>query len=204
VINFKRPALLTVSQRPASVDDPPPSSRLCLKYLCMKRLTQFTAILLAAHSLKAQENPATSLRDPQTARPLKSSEIQRFGPKSGQFRYDARLIRAAEIAAARACKTSTRRCWRSVKNALLAAEAIDTRPDTVFAKQAALELVAEYGFRKLAVKSPYDAPIGAVLVYGGRGAGHVEFRTRNGFVSDFFATKPSSRPFLGAFVKPAS
>jgi hypothetical protein len=175
----------------------------------MKRFAQVAAILLAGHSLEARDvrnadpAPATSLRDSQNARPLESNEVRRFGPKSGQFRYDSRMIRAAEIAAARARKTSSRRCWRSVKDALLAAEAIATRPDTAYAKQAALELVAEYGFKKLALKCPYEAPIGAVLVYGGRGAGHVEFRTRTGFVSDFFSQKPSKRPFLGAYVKPA-
>ena len=28
-------------------------------------------------------------------------------------------------------------------------------------------------------------PLGSVLVYGGKGAGHVELRTAKGFVSDF-------------------
>ena len=52
------------------------------------------------------------------------------------------------------------------------------------------------------MRDPYRAPIGSVLVYGGRGAGHVEIRTKNGFVSDFVSKKPSERPFLGAYVLP--
>jgi hypothetical protein len=71
------------------------------------------------------------------------------------------------------------------------------------AKQAGSELTNEYGFKKLNLKNPYKAPIGAVLVYGGRGAGHVEIRTSDGFVSDYFSTKPRlGRPFLGAYVLP--
>jgi hypothetical protein len=46
------------------------------------------------------------------------------------------------------------------------------------------------------------APVGSVLVYGGRGAGHVEFRTKQGFVSDFSTPNPSKRPLIGVYVKP--
>ena len=43
-----------------------------------------------------------------------------------------------------------------------------------------------YGFKKLPVSNPYEAPVGSVLVYGAkRAAGHVEIRTETGFVSDF-------------------
>lgn len=136
------------------------------------------------------------------ARKLDTAEVTHFGPQAGRFRYDERMIRASEIARSRARKHSTKKCWRSVKDALLAAKALPTRPDTLYAKQAANELSREYGYKRLSVRDPYRAPIGAVLVYGGRGAGHVELRTRSGFVSDFFSAKPSSRPFLGAFVKP--
>jgi hypothetical protein len=47
-----------------------------------------------------------------------------------------------------------------------------------------------------------QAPVGAVLVYGGADAGHVEIRTATGFVSDFISRTPYPRPFLGAYVKP--
>src|SRR6185503_15081013 len=111
-------------------------------------------------------------------------------------------IKAAEIAASRARKHSTKRCWRYVKDALLAADMVDSRPTTVYAKQAASELTKEHGFEKIGEKNPYKAPLGSVLVYGGRGAGHVEIRTARGFVSDFESRRPSSRPLLGVFVKP--
>ncbi len=148
------------------------------------------------------ESSAASRFDRATARKLNDNEATHFGPKAGHIRYDERMIRAAEIARSRARKHSTKKCWRSVKDALVAANALPSRPDTLYAKQAAGELSSEYGYKRLSVRDPYRAPIGAVLVYGGRGAGHVELRTRTGFVSDFFSATPSARPFLGAFVKP--
>ena len=96
---------------------------------------------------------------------------------------------------------SRRSCWAYVKNALLAAGMVDSRPSTGYAKEAAYELTNEYGFRKINVNDPYKAPLGSVLVYGGRGAGHVEFRTKQGFVSDFTTSKPSNRPLIGVYVK---
>ncbi len=143
-----------------------------------------------------------SLYNKGAAQKLDISKQSLFGPHSSKFRYDKRMIRAAEIAAERARKHSTSRCWRYVKNALLAAKAITSYPKTALAKQAGGELQQTYGFEKIKVTDPYQAPIGAVIVYGGRGAGHVEIRTRYGFVSDFSSATRSPRPVLGVFVKP--
>jgi hypothetical protein len=142
-----------------------------------------------------------SLYDSKAAKKIDPSMQSVLGPQSGKFRYDSRMIKAAEIAAARARSRSTKRCWRYVKNALVAADVIDSRPDTVYAKQAAGELTSEYGFEKIRERNPYKAPLGAVIVYGGRGAGHVEIRTAKGFVSDFVSAKPSSRPLIGIYIK---
>lgn len=115
---------------------------------------------------------------------------------------DARLTRAATIAEERARAHSNKNCWRYVKQALLAAGAVDSYPQTALAKQAAYELVNRYGFTKLPVRDPYQAPVGSVLVYGARrGAGHVEIRTQSGFVSDFRASEPSRRPLIGVYAK---
>ena len=74
-----------------------------------------------------------------------------------------------------------------MKEALLASGVISSRPTTEYAKQAGQELVNNYGFRKLPVNDPYQAPVGSVLVYNAnRAAGHVELRTKDGFVSDFY------------------
>jgi len=144
---------------------------------------------------------ARSLFDEGTAQTV-SPEMQTiFGPRSSHIRYDARMIAAAQIAAERAHAHSTRECWHSVKNALLDAQVVPTRPTTEYAKEAGTELQTKYGFTKIQVISPFDAPVGAVLVYGGRGAGHVEIRTATGFVSDFISLKPSPRPLLGVYVK---
>jgi len=126
-----------------------------------------------------------------------------FGPKSAKIHYDSRMIRAAQIAMSRAYNRPTWRCWHFVKDALVDARVIDSRPTSPWAKEAGDELCARYGFVKLRVRSPRQAPVGAVLVYGGPDAGHVEIRTATGYVSDFISSTPYPRPFLGAYVKPS-
>jgi hypothetical protein len=117
-------------------------------------------------------------------------------------RLDPRLLRAATVAQERAHAHSREQCWRYVKDALLAAGAVNSRPKTVYAKQAAEELVRNFGFTRLSVRDPYAAPVGSVLVYGGRkSAGHVEIRTKDGFVSDFKSRVPSHRRLIGVFAK---
>ena len=143
-----------------------------------------------------------SLFDAQNARKLDTTEVKAFGPKAGSFRYDKTMLNAARIAADRAHAHSQSTCWRYVKQALLAAKTIDSYPKTAYAKQAAAELTTSYGFKKLAISNPFKAPLGSVLVYGGRGAGHVEIRTETGFVSDFATPNPSKRPLIGVYVKP--
>ena len=170
-----------------------PYIRLCLF---------FSSIALLAPAAGAADR-VESLYNPKTAQKLDVSKLSFFGPKAGKFRYDQRMIHASEIAAARAHRHSTYRCWGYVKDALVASKIIDTRPKSEFAKEAALELTQTYGFKLLRENNPYNAPIGSVIVYGGRGAGHVEFRTPFGFVSDFVSIKPSPRPLIGIYVKPA-
>ena len=115
---------------------------------------------------------------------------------------DPKLARAATIAEERANAHSKMRCWRYVKQALVASGVVSSYPRTELARQAGDELVDRYGFTRLSVSDPYQAPIGSVLVYGsGRAAGHVEIRTARGFVSDFRATTPSHRPLIGVYAK---
>ena len=115
---------------------------------------------------------------------------------------DPKLCRAATIAEERARTHSHSLCWHFVKEALVAAGVVSSRPTTSLAKQAGQELVNNYGFTKLAVADPYAAPVGAVLVYGAsKAAGHVEIRTQDGFVSDFRSKTPSRRPLIGVFAK---
>jgi hypothetical protein len=111
---------------------------------------------------------------------------------------DSRLMQAATIAQERAHAHSRSRCWHYVKDALLASGVIESRPKTELARDAAQELVSNYGFKRLSVSDPFSAPVGSVLVYGtARSVGHVELRTRDGFVSDFRSKTPSRRPLLG-------
>lgn len=62
-------------------------------------------------------------------------------------------------------------------------------------------------------KTLYDFPPGTVLIYGGGDAGHIEMRTKFGFVSDYFSNTPRTgssgsksgrkRYLIGAYVKPS-
>ncbi len=174
---------------------PPPKIAMRLAFYITSILT-----LTSAFSASA----SYSLFDSGNAKVLKPEQRTLFGPQSGSFRYDKRMVAAAEIAAERARASSTYSCWRYVKNALLEAHIIDSYPKTRYAKEAGTELQTDFGFRKIAVSDPYKAPPGAVLVYGGPGAGHVEFRSKDGFVSDFVSLKPSPRPLIGVYVKPRS
>jgi hypothetical protein len=135
--------------------------------------------------------------------------ISQFYPKQIVYPYgkvdrhiDSRLMQAATIAQERAHAHSRSRCWHYVKDALLASGVIESRPKTELARDAAAELVSNYGFRRLPVSDPFSAPVGSVLVYGtARSVGHVELRTREGFVSDFRSKTPSRRPLLGVYAK---
>ena len=115
---------------------------------------------------------------------------------------DLKLKRAATIAEERAHAHSRERCWHYVKEALVASGAVSSYPKSVYAKDAAKELVNNYGFKKLSVRDPYKAPVGSVLVYNAKnGAGHVEIRTKSGFASDFRSKIPSPRPLIGVYTK---
>ena len=135
--------------------------------------------------------------------------ISQYYPKQIVYPYgkvdrhiDTRLTQAASIAQERAHAHSRSRCWHYVKDALLASGVIDSRPKSELARDAASDLVSNYGFKRLPVSDPFSAPVGSVLVYGtGRSVGHVELRTREGFVSDFQSKTPSRRPLVGVYAK---
>jgi len=123
-------------------------------------------------------------------------------PFARDSKIDPKLRRAATIAQERAHAHSLSKCWHYVKEALVAAGVVRSRPTTLLAKEAGKELVNSYGFKKLPVSDPFQAPVGAVLVYGANSAaGHVEIRTEDGFVSDFRSKTPSRRPLIGVFAK---
>jgi hypothetical protein len=114
-------------------------------------------------------------------------------------RIDPKLRRAATIAEERANAHSRAQCWHYVKEALFASGAINSYPKSAYAYEAGEELSRVYGFKKLPVHDPYAAPLGAVLVYGGRG--HVEIRTKDGFVSDYHSKNRCFYPLLAVYGK---
>lgn len=160
----------------------------------VKRFLLLTLFLAASAGI-AQTAHAQSFGEPNDSffyggfRPMRSFSRQwrRVSHPAAKVdpRIDPRLCRAASLADERANAHSQGWCWRYVKQALVAAGAISSYPQSNYAVQAGDELMQRYGFKRLPVRDPYAAPLGAVLVYGGHGAGHVELRTRNGFVSDY-------------------
>jgi len=118
-------------------------------------------------------------------------------------RLDPKLSRAATIADERAHAHSKSRCWHYVKEALVAAGVVSSYPKTSLAKEAGDELVRDFGFKKLSIRDPYAAPIGSVLVYfkGRNRPGHVEIRTKTGFVSDFRSKVACRYALLGVYAK---
>src|SRR5438874_1690119 len=181
-------------------------------------ITKDSARTFALEPVRPMNQPTVST----TAKPVsrfsfKSAEgkkesvpvISQYYPKQIVYPFgrvdqhiDGRLMQAASIAEERAHAHSRSRCWHYVKEALLASGVIETRPKSELARDAAQELVSNYGFKRLPMTDPFSAPVGSVLVYGtSRSVGHVEFRTRNGFVSDFRSPTPSRRPLLGVYAK---
>ena len=118
-------------------------------------------------------------------------------------RLDPRLRRAATIAQERANAHSKARCWRYVKEALVASGVINSYPKTNYASQAGEELVRNYGFKRLPVRDQFAAPIGAVLVFahGSHGPGHVVIRTKTGFASDYWTKNRCKYPLIAAYGK---
>ena len=116
-------------------------------------------------------------------------------------RLDPRLRRAATIAQDRAHARSKARCWRAVKEALVASGVIASYPKTNYATQAGEELVRNYGFKKLSVRNEFAAPIGSVMVYGQGTAGHVAIRTKSGFASDYWTRNRCKYRLVGVYGK---
>src|SRR5438270_474828 len=99
------------------------------------RMLRFLMVLAFActfSSLVRAEEP--SLIDRHNAKKLTPEQQAQFGPKSGNFQYDSRMIRAAEIAKQRAKPHMTWYCWRYVKDALLASGLVTSRPTSPWAK----------------------------------------------------------------------
>ena len=182
----------------------------------MRKLTSMILLCgcLAAGSATAAQTTGTARKQPfvyKDARgnsvsvPLVNDSAKRKVSRKLLAKIDPRvspgLVRAATIAQERANARSKSRCWRYVKQALVAAGVVNTYPKTAYAKQAGEELVRNHGFKKLPIMNPYAAPVGAVLVYTARGPGHVELRTKSGFVSDFRTPTPSRRKLTGIYAK---
>jgi hypothetical protein len=189
-----------------------------IKQKAAQAIPKDSARTFAMEPVRPMEQQSTSTpRPPASHFSFKTSEgkkesapvITQYYPKQMVYPFakvdrhiDSKLMQAATIAQERAHAHSRSRCWHYVKDALLASGVIDSRPKTELARDAAQELVSNYGFKRLSVTDPFAAPLGSVLVYGTtRSVGHVELRTRDGFVSDFRSRTPSRRPLVGVYAK---
>ncbi|MEP6602551.1 MAG: hypothetical protein ABJB69_01225 [Spartobacteria bacterium] len=136
---------------------------------------------------------------------MASAGIVRFplthAPAKVDPRIDPRLRRAASFAQEQSNAKSKGRCWHYVKHALVAAGVINSYPKTAYAAEAGDELVRDYGFKRLSMRDPYSAPLGAVLVYGNKSRGHVEIRTKDGFVSDYHSKNACYYHLLAVYGK---
>ncbi len=157
------------------------------------------AAAVSHFSIKGADGKAESLPVISNYYPKK---LQSFPVAKVDRHLNPTLMKAATIAQERARAHSRSLCWRYVKEALVASGAVASYPKTAYAKEAGQELVNSFGFKKLSVRDPFKAPVGSVLVYGAsKAAGHVEIRTKDGFVSDFRSKTPSPRPLLGVYAK---
>ena len=116
-------------------------------------------------------------------------------------RLDPKLTRAATLAEERANAHSQASCWHYVKHALFSAGVISSYPKTANAAEAGDELMRSYGFKRLPIHDPYAAPVGAVLVYRNGTRGHVEIRTKDGFVSDYHSKFRCGYPLIAVYGK---
>jgi LysM repeat protein len=132
---------------------------------------------------------------------------------------DPRSVRAADLAERRAGARSQGLCYRYVKQALQASGAVNTylaggsaiQAGPQLQRQGYVNLLNRPGFN---IRSAYDAPVGAVLVYSGGQHGHIEIRTRGGFASDYASANARTgaaenglsgrgRTLVGVYVLPA-
>ena len=116
-------------------------------------------------------------------------------------RLDPKLARAATLAEEQAHAHSQAQCWHYVKHAPVSAGVISSYPKSACAADAGDELMRSYGFKRLPIHDPYAAPVGAVLVYGDRNHGHVEIRTKDGFVSDYHSKYRCYYPLIAVYGK---
>lgn len=90
-------------------------------------------------------------------------------------------------------------CARFVKEAYLAMGCVKSYPNCGSAKNCDGPMrklgFSDYRINGTKVMNPCDAPVGAAIVYGGKGAGHMEIRTRRGFLSDYLSLAPRTAGF---------
>jgi LysM repeat protein len=162
---------------------------------------------------------------------IQTTDVPRQNPRPVQQNNGALVagsdaLKVADTARSGVLPKSQSKCYAYVKKALQRSGAVSDYIPGVAAKNAGTEL-KKRGFQNIlddpsyGIQSPYDAPPGAVLVYGAApGAtdknaqyGHIEVRTRDGFASDYFSPHARTgdaenglegrgRVLIGVYIKP--
>lgn len=160
----------------------------------------FTSTLLAQSN---RRSPGSARPEPQAA--AIPQYYAREAPAGSPACADLKLAAAYCLTHTLSKNHHENLCWRRVKEALVQAGAVSAYPKTQYAYQAGNELVERFGFKKINIDNPYDAPVGAILVYKDNGeldgAGHVEFRTLHGFVSDYASRGYCKYRLTGVYIK---
>jgi hypothetical protein len=103
------------------------------------------------------------------------------------------------------CPGTTGKCLKAVRIAIQKAKGMPLKGDVLYAKDFGPVLVQKYGAKKLSISCPKKAPVGAIIVYGPwhksrSHAGHVEIKTKKGYVSDHISAAPYPGPVKGIYL----
>jgi LysM repeat protein len=173
-------------------------------------------VRIAAAPTQAQRPAARPRADaaPTVTRPSGNAPLN-----ASNLNLDPRSVRAADLAERRAGPHSQRLCYRYVKQALQQSGAVNgylaggsaIQAGPQLQRQGYVNILNRPGFQ---IRSAYDAPVGAVLVYSGGQHGHIELRTNHGFASDYASPNArtgaagnglsgNGRTLVGVYVLPA-
>jgi hypothetical protein len=103
------------------------------------------------------------------------------------------------------CPGTTGMCLRAVRIAVQKAKGMPLKGDVLYAKDFGPVLVEKYKAKPLPIRDPKKAPIGAIIVYDSAAksknpAGHVEIKTKIGYVSDHISKQPYPGPVKGIYL----
>lgn len=195
-----------------------------------KKLSQNQKDIKDVRDEIVERSPDTKSKD----KKIKAKHVAAAGkwndfPAVMKYSEGKQIKNAIKYAMRNKYKHSQKYCYRGVKRALLAGDIVNRYPPGTHAKQAVRDLKAQGlinmldnpAYRKI-IKSPNDAPKGAIIVYANdtKESGDIQIKTdwgsSGGYVSDFYSgssylNSPKARRFakagkpyrvIGVMIKP--